>query len=96
MTVSVVEKWNAFARIRQDMFGCIDIVALKPDAIIGIQATTKSNINARIKKSACLPSLRAWLDAGGIFEVWGWWKATNGRWHCDIVVINEGDLTSPP
>jgi len=89
MTATVVEHWNSFARIRQDMFGCIDIVALKEDAIVGIQATSTPNIRARIKKATQLPALRAWLKAGGRFEVWGWKKNDRGRYDLTIVDINE-------
>lgn len=83
MTAQVVERWNSFARVRQDLFGCIDVVACGPQGIVGIQATTKANVSARIRKSAALPALRSWLEAGGVFEVWGWHKPTH-RW--DVVV----------
>jgi hypothetical protein len=38
----VVEKWNPFAKIRQDLFGA-DILALKPgEPVLVVQATTDS------------------------------------------------------
>jgi hypothetical protein len=74
LTVSVVERWNAHAKIRQDLFGFIDLLALYPLTIIGIQATTRSNVPARIKKSLAEPRLAMWLRAGGKYEVHGWSK----------------------
>ena len=71
----VVEKWVPMARIRRDLFGCIDIVAVKAgERICGIQATSGSNVNARIKKSLAEPRLKTWLEAGGRFAVMGWAK----------------------
>jgi hypothetical protein len=37
-TCAIVEKWNQHARIRQDMFGFIDIVCIKDEDIVGVQA----------------------------------------------------------
>ena len=68
----VVEKWNAFSRTRKDLFGIIDIVAIRPGEIVGIQATSRSNVSARVRKAKAEPLLQGWIDAGGRFEVWGW------------------------
>lgn len=80
----VVERWNPHAKIRQDLFGCIDIVAVVQrdgvPRILGIQATTATNMAARMAKARQQPQLSAWLEAGGLFEVWGWSKNPNGRW----------------
>lgn len=73
-TVAIVEKWNAFAKIRQDLFGFIDVLAIRKGEILGIQTTSRANVNARIKKSLASPHLKTWLLAGGRFEVWGWSK----------------------
>lgn len=90
MTAQVVEKWNPHARIRQDLFGCIDIVAcgghpawikdgvaserMRPRGIWGIQACAGSSASARVKKAIEQPGLRAWLGAGGLFVVMAWRK----------------------
>lgn len=72
----VTEKWNPFAKIRQDLFGCIDLVYcdVRRGAIVGVQATSDSNRSARIAKSAAEPRLKFWLKCGGKFEVWTWGK----------------------
>lgn len=71
--VQVVERWNAFAKVRQDLFGIIDVVAVGPD-IVGVQATSASNVAARVAKiteSEALPILR---KAGIRVVVHGWAK----------------------
>lgn len=91
---AVVEKWNAHARIRQDLFGCIDVLGCNDEGIIGIQATTKPNARARLKKAWQEPRLAQWLRSGARFEVWGWHRMPNGRWHCQITPVSMDDLTS--
>jgi hypothetical protein len=72
-TAQVVEKWNPFAHIRQDLFGIIDIVAVMPGfGILGIQATSGSNHAARRTKSVAEPRLATWLASGGRFEIWSY------------------------
>lgn len=83
---AVVEKWNPFARIRQDLFGGIDIVALgDQQGALGIQATSDSNVAARVAKLRALvdtpgSGLREWVEHENELQVWGWKKVKN-RWH---------------
>ena len=81
--IQVVEKWNPFARIRQDLWN-FDIFGI---SITGethaIQVTTYGNVNARIRKiedSEYTPHLR---DADWVLLVEGW-KKVNGRWKSFI------------
>ena len=85
--VSVVEHWNPHARIRQDMFGCIDLVALGNGQTIGVQTTSYSNMSARRNKIAENPALEEMSKSGWIVEVHGWKKGTNGRWSVKRVRI---------
>ena len=72
-TYQVVEHWNAWAHIRQDLFGCIDILACHPTyGIVGIQACVGGSHSARRDKALVEPRLLAWLESGGKFEVWSW------------------------
>lgn len=84
--VQVVERWNPFAHVRQDLFGIIDVVAVGDD-IVGVQATSASNVSSRVAKvteSEALPVLR---KAGIRVLVHGWSKRGN-RW-----VLREVDLS---
>jgi len=74
-TAGIVEKWNVHAGIRQDLFGCIDLIVLdgQPGAL-GVQVTSGSNVAARITKSLAEPRLRTWLQSGSRFSIWGYRK----------------------
>ncbi len=73
-TADVVEKWLPFVKIRKDLFGCIDILAINGQSIMGVQATSTPNVNARIKKAQAEPRMALWKQSGGLFAVAGWAK----------------------
>lgn len=77
----VVEKWNPFAKIRQDLFGWIDIVAVHPklQGVLGVQTTTAQNANARLLKAKGNRALRAWHLCGGRLQLHGW-KKVGKQW----------------
>lgn len=73
-SAQVVERWNPYARVRVDLFGFIDVVAIKDGEIIGVQTTSKGNITTRIKKILDIPEAKVWLRSGGKIIVQGWGK----------------------
>lgn len=74
-TYQVVERWNPFAKRRVDLFGIIDILAMRPGAgIIGIQTTDHTSHSKRRDKATAEPRLRQWIESGGRFELWSWGK----------------------
>lgn len=78
----VVEQTIPHTFIKRDLFGVIDIIAITPGGILGIQATSGTNHAARIAKAEQEPRLAAWLSCGALFEVWSWSKRAkkvNGR-----------------
>jgi carbonic anhydrase len=72
--VQVVEKWNPHARIRQDLFGFIDILAIRDQETIAIQSTSWSNVSSRAKKIAESPLVGAVRKAGWHIIIHGWRK----------------------
>lgn len=97
----VVERWNHYARIRQDLFNVIDIVAVRPGiGILGIQATSGTNHAKRRAKSIAEPLLRGWLESGGRYEVWSWSKrGERGKrkvWTLRREEIRVDDLDAVP
>jgi hypothetical protein len=79
---------------RKDLFGCIDMIACIPGVgLLGIQATSGSNVTARMKKAKAEPRLRDWLASGGGFEVWGWCAPKEGKrtWTLrrEIITIDQ-------
>ena len=85
--VQIVERWNSFAKIRQDLW-CFDILAIDNQGnTVAVQVTSKSNVNARIKKieeSDSLPWLRS---ANWTLLVEGWHKDKN-KWKSTITDIS--------
>ena len=81
---AVVEKWNPHARIRQDLFGFVDILAVKEGETLAVQATSYTNTAARVKKIAELETVPAVRKAGWTIWVMGWRKVSN-RWTPRII-----------
>ena len=48
--VQVVERWNPRAKVRQDLFGIVDVLAVNEAGIVAVQTTSASNVAARITK----------------------------------------------
>ena len=46
----VVETFNRYAGVKNDLFGFIDVLCVKENEVLGIQTTSISNMNARIEK----------------------------------------------
>ena len=78
-TVGIVEHWNPFAKIRQDLYGCIDLVCmLKGCPLLAVQVTSRSNLTARMTKSRAVAEM--WVSTGANFQVWGYGTTkTKGR-----------------
>lgn len=73
ITSAITERWNSFARVRQDLFGFADLVALVPGrGIVAIQVTSGTNVAARVAKIYDSAEARQWLECGGVIEVHGW------------------------
>jgi hypothetical protein len=73
---------------KRDFLNGIDILAVMPGKILGVQATSDSNLSARVKKLRAEPKMKVWLQAGGELEAWGW--RADGRLR--KVVIRESDF----
>jgi|TARA_R110002126_G_scaffold98870_1_gene229911 hypothetical protein len=86
--VTIVERWNAFAKIRQDLFGIIDILAIDTKGnTVGLQVTSYSNISARVKKMENSDAISHLRDANWQLIVEGWHKK-DGKWVSRIVDIS--------
>ena len=73
---AVCERWNSFARIRIDLFGFLDIVAIEPGKVglLGVQACVTGDQSKRLAKIALNDNAAPWLAAGNRIVVMGWSK----------------------
>lgn len=83
----VVEKWIPVVKRRRDLFGFIDILAIRDNEVVGVQATSGSNVAARIAKIAEHENVGAVRKAGIRIVVHGWAKRGR-RWQCREVDIS--------
>ena len=69
----IVERFNCYTNRRNDLYGFIDLIIIDDTQMMGVQVTTTSNVNARIKKIKEKRNAEAqrWLATGASIEVWG-------------------------
>ena len=70
---------------RRDLFGFIDILAIKDADVIAIQATTRSHVSDRVKKIENSKYVDAVRKCAWSIEVWGWYQTKDGDWKVRIV-----------
>ena len=86
--VAIVEKWNQWAKVRQDLFGVADLLAMKPQApLLAVQVTTTANLSTRIQKDP--RTVQDWRSTGNRFEYHGWSKrgarGTRKLWQITVM-----------
>jgi hypothetical protein len=75
----IVEVFNHWVGVRQDMFGFIDLVAIKPGlgpnmGIVGVQVTSHAHRADHLKKILSTDSAKTWLMSGGRIWLITWGK----------------------
>lgn len=85
----VVERWIPGANVRKDFAGFIDILCLHKETgeIVGVQATSGSNVSARIDKIVNHENVSAVRKANIRILVHGWAKR-KGRWQLREVDVS--------
>jgi hypothetical protein len=92
-TVAVVERWNPHARIRQDLYGFIDVLAIRGGDTLAVQVTSGDHVADRVKKIRSVPTAPIWLESPTRkIVVHGWRKAgARGKrktWQCREVFFD--------
>lgn len=86
--VDISEHWMAFARKRKDLFGVVDIVCLGDGVTVGVQATSLTNVSARVRKIAECEHLGALRKAGWRLVVQGWGRGKDGKYRLREVDVS--------
>ena len=76
---AIVEKWNPWSKIRQDLWGWCDILAIRKNEVLAVQVTS-TGVAERIKKIQESPTIALVRDAGIRVECHGWRKNVKGRY----------------
>ena len=78
---AVVERFNSFANVRIDLFGCFDVIAINPKEkrIVGVQCGigTHHQEHCRKIKVDNRRIAKDWVDSGGEIQVWSWRALAN-------------------
>ena len=85
--VAIVERWNPHARIRQDLWGWCDLLAIRKNEVLAVQVTA-SAVSERIRKIQESETVTAVRDAGIRIEVHGHRKNSKGKYVMRIVDIS--------
>lgn len=89
--MAIVEHWNQYARIRQDLFGFIDLLAIKGDYVLAVQTTSGSNAAARLDKINQSPNAMLWLSEHRAIVIHAWRKVgARGKrkiWECREIPV---------
>lgn len=73
-TCAITEHWNQWARIRQDLFGFCDVVAIREGETVCVQACAGASVAARVSKIEKHPNYPIVKSAGWKITVIGWRK----------------------
>ena len=77
---AIVERFNPFAKIRQDLFGFIDLLCIREGETCAVQTTSGDHVAERIDKIANAEAVGDVRKAGWRIVVHGWRKNAKGRW----------------
>lgn len=85
--VAIVERWNPHARIRQDLWGWCDLLAIRKGEVLAVQVTA-AGVSSRIKKIQESDTIGPVRDAGIRVEIHGWRKNSQGKYVLRIEDIS--------
>lgn len=83
---AIVERWNMHAKIRQDLYGFIDVLCVKGEDIVGVQSTSGDHVAERVTKITEHANWPLVCKAIRVI-VHGWRKNSKNRW-----VLREVEL----
>jgi len=100
--VGITEQWVPKAKIRRDLFGIFDLVAVHSGipGVLGVQVCNVSDIYKRRVKIKMADVTPTWIAAGNRIEIHGWGKSK--KWHekretyqVKILTVGVDDIPRP-
>lgn len=95
-TVAITEKWNPHAHIRQDLFGFVDLLAIRDGETLAVQTTSASNLSSRRSKVIAHENLPIILSAGWKVIIHGWRKNSKNRWVLKVEAVSQTHIFENP
>jgi len=97
---AVTEHWNQYAKIRQDLFGFIDILCLRGNDTLAIQSTSGDNVSHRLEKILQSDKARQWLESPTRRLVIHGWRKVGAKgkrklWDCREVPVTLDMFKEP-
>lgn len=74
-----VERHIPYTRLKKDLFGGFDHLAVRAGEILAVQSTSRSNVSARVNKIRALPHFQVLQASGMQMVVWGWDQDKSGN-----------------
>lgn len=97
--VGLVERFNWITKRRNDLFGCIDMIAIRSGfSVLGIQNCAFARLQDHVRKCTVEPRIKTWILTGSRFLILAWDKRKLVRggkalkWHCTEKEITLSDL----
>lgn len=83
----VTERWNQWSKTRRDLFSFIDVLCIRADSTLAVQATSGSNVSSRIEKIRNTQAAALWLESPTRRIVVHGWARRGARgkrktWQC--------------
>ena len=100
--VAIVERFVRFPPPghRVDLWGFVDLLAVKAGEVLGVQVTSGAHVSERLKKIAASPHIATVLSAGVKVVVHGWAKkGPSGKmkkWECREEPLTAADFGGGP
>jgi hypothetical protein len=100
-TTAIVEKWNSHVKIRQDLFGIFDVLAMKEGSLVGVQISSYGSHAEHYTKLTVTKrdNTLCWLRTGNQIWLMSWRQLVNpGKkrkiWTPRIQQITLEELTN--
>lgn len=94
---AMVERFIAAIKIRQDLFGIIDILGMSAErGIIGVQCCSLDAYQKHIEKYRdpdLVYNIKTWLQANGRYEIWAWGRRKDDGEDRTVIQITAARYT---
>lgn len=84
--VDKTEQYIHQARRKKDLYGIIDVLAVRGETTMGVQVTSRGEIARRKRKILDSPAFPLLIEAGWKIVIHGWDKY-DSRWRCKVVRV---------